>query len=64
MTVETDKKIPRVGMRVYIKPSSALFPNKEAVIAYVGTDGISVYLINDDVWDSCIPLTNDEWEPM
>ena len=54
---------PRVGMRIRIKQTSKLFPGKEAVVAYIGTEGISVYLVNDD-FDECIPLDNDEWEPV
>jgi hypothetical protein len=50
-------------MRVRIKLNSKLFPGKEAVVAYIGTGGISVYLVDDD-FDECIPLNNDEWEPV
>jgi hypothetical protein len=54
---------PHVGMRIRIKPNSKLFPGKEAVVAYIGTEGVSVYLINH-AFDECVPLENDEWEPI
>ena len=56
-------KTPYVGMRIRIKPNSTLFPGKEAAVAYIGTEGISVYLVDSD-FDECIPLNNDEWEPI
>ena len=57
-------KSPLVGMRVRIKPNSTLFPGEEAVVAYIGVDGISVYLVNEAKFDECVSLNNDEWEPL
>ena len=55
---------PHVGMRVRIKPNSKLFAGREAAIAYIGTEGVSVYLVDEDVFDDCVPLNNDEWKPL
>jgi len=52
---------PWPGMRVRIRKTSKLFPGKDAVIAYVGNSGVSVYLTDDEFYD-CVPLNNDEWE--
>ena len=61
----TDKKLqPYPGMRVRITKNAAFFPGKEAAVAYVGTEGISVYLVDGDLFDDCLPLNNDEWEPL
>jgi hypothetical protein len=57
-------KSPLVGMRVRIKPNATLFPGEEAVVAYIGVDGISVYLVNEVKFDECVSLNNDEWEPL
>lgn len=55
---------PCVTMRVRIKPNAAFFPGEEAIVAYVGTDGISVYLKDETKFDDCLPLNNDEWEAL
>lgn len=52
---------PRVGQRVRVRPTSKLFPNHEGIVAYVGTEGISIYLVDSEI-DDCIPIKNDEWE--
>lgn len=54
---------PYVGMPVRIKPNARLFAGEEAVVAYIGTDGVSVYLTDSSKFDDCVPLNNDEWEP-
>ncbi len=61
-----DKKKPQPypGMRVRITDNAAFFPGKEAAVAYVGTEGISVYLVDESLFDDCLPLNNDEWEPL
>lgn len=62
--MEAQANPPRVGMRVRIKANSGFFPGEEAVVAYVGTEGVSVYLVNESKFDDCLPLNNDEWEPL
>jgi len=54
-------KNPRVGMRIRIKQNAPFFAGCEAVVAYVGTEGVSAYLVNH-AFDDCVPLNNDEWE--
>jgi hypothetical protein len=60
---QASKPRPRVGQRVLINATSPFFPGKEAIVAYVGDTGISVYLVDDDLPDDCLPLEDSEWEP-
>jgi len=58
-----DHKTAYVGQHVRIKLNAPLFPGTPAVIAYIGTCGVSVYLI-DHEFDECVPLEDGEWEPI
>lgn len=50
-----------IGDRVLINDKAPFFKQEEAAIAYIGTEGISVYLINSK-FDDCIPLKDGEYD--
>lgn len=54
---------PSFGMLIRIKENAPYFCGEKARIAYIGEDGISVYL-TESKFDDCIPLNNDEWETL
>ncbi len=58
-----DTPLPYFGMLIRIKDNCPFFSGAKATIAYIGDKGISVYLKDND-FDECIPLDNDEWEPL
>ena len=73
MSLEDDKKVTQVcrkmdgkkdtvyvGMKVIIDKSAPYFQGEEAGIAYIGEDGVSVYLLKSD-FDECIPLNWGEF---
>jgi hypothetical protein len=55
---------PKFGTLIRIKENCELSFCRGllARVAYIGVDGISVYLVNSE-FDDCIPLKNDEWGP-
>lgn len=50
-----------VGQRVRINEKAPYFVGALASVAYVGSDGISVYLI-DSEFDECVKLNLGEWD--
>lgn len=49
-----------VGQRVLINDKAPYFNGALASVAYIGSDGISVYLIDSEI-DECISLSLGEW---
>jgi len=45
---------------VKIKPNSSLFPGEEGRVAYIGKDGVSVYLTTNS-FDEPVPLNWNEF---
>lgn len=50
-----------VGQKVRIKDSARFFCGRMAYVAYVDTDGISVYLADNSI-DECVKLVVGEWD--
>jgi hypothetical protein len=51
----------RFGQKIKIKSTAPLFAGHVGHVAYIGTDGISVYLADVD-FDDPIPLNNEEYD--
>lgn len=63
MNMEATRVKAYVGMRVRLTKKAPFFHGKEAVVAYVGTGGVSVYLVDDD-FDECIGLYDGQFKPV
>lgn len=55
-------KCPFFGQKIQIKNNAPLFPGEKAVIAYIGADGVSVFLEDGDKFDEAVPLEWNEYE--
>lgn len=49
-------------VRINEKCQISFTKGKEAFVAYIGDEGVSVYLHNDEVFDDCIPLKYGEFD--
>jgi len=50
-----------VGQKVKLNANAPYFNGKYAGIAYIGTEGVSVYLLDSD-FDECLPINWNEYD--